>query len=194
MSARLLFIGTWNFADDSGNLDRSAKQIKARVFPIDKVNCEPLIQELLAVGLLIEYSVSDKKYLHIQKFHKHQVINRPSKPTCPAFEEALITHGTLSEDSALKGREGKGSKDTAVSRKIPLPPGFGISDAVRAWATVKGHTNLEARLEHFIGWAKSKGHKYADWDQTFQNAIRDDWAKLGDRPPPFKREDGLALQ
>jgi hypothetical protein len=77
LSARLLFIGIWNFADDAGNLDRSAKQIKARVFPVDSIDCEPLIQELITHGLLIEYSVSDKKYLHIQGFAKHQVINRP---------------------------------------------------------------------------------------------------------------------
>ena len=29
-NARLLFIATWNFADDHGGLDRSAKQLKAQ--------------------------------------------------------------------------------------------------------------------------------------------------------------------
>jgi len=117
LSARLLFIGTWNFADDRGNLDRSAKQIKARVFPADAIDCEPLLHELMTQGLLVEYSASDKKYLHIQGFTKHQLIDRPSKPTCPAFDESLITRRGLVEDSQQegKGREGKGLKTFRVN-------------------------------------------------------------------------------
>lgn len=112
LSARLLFIGTWNFADDAGNLDRSAKQIKARVFPVDNIDCEPLIQELITHGLLIEYACDGKNYLHIQGFVKHQVINRPSAPHCPAFDQSLIVHGVLVDHSvsAHAGREGKGKE------------------------------------------------------------------------------------
>jgi len=113
LNARLLFIGTWNFADDFGNLDRSAKQAKARIFPADTVDCEPMIQELITHGLLIEYSVNDKKYLHIRGFRKHQVINRPGKPQCPIYEDSLSTHGGLPDHSLLKGREGKGVKEAA---------------------------------------------------------------------------------
>lgn len=112
VSARLLFIGTWNFADDFGNLERSSKRIKMQIFPADTLDVEPLIQELITHGLLIEYSVSDKKYLHIPGFKDHQVINRPSKPTCPLYEDSLSTHGGLTEDSRTegKGREGKGKE------------------------------------------------------------------------------------
>jgi len=115
LSARLLFIGMWNFADDYGNLDRHAKQIKARVFPADSIDCEPLLHELLTLGLLIEYSVSEQKYLHIQNFAKHQVINRPSKPHCPAYEPSLNTHGGLLPEG--NGREGKGVVLVEGSRK-----------------------------------------------------------------------------
>src|SRR5207248_2359293 len=64
--ARLLFIGTLNFADDHGGLDRSAKQLKGQVFPHDKLDVEPLIQELQRAGCLVEYEVEGKKYLHIK--------------------------------------------------------------------------------------------------------------------------------
>jgi hypothetical protein len=101
LSARLLFIGTWNFADDAGNLDRSHKQIKARVFPLDNVDCEPLLLELITQGLLIEYAVEGKQYLHIKGFEKHQLINRPSKPTCPSYEDSVSAH------AGRKGRKGK---------------------------------------------------------------------------------------
>src|SRR4030067_422184 len=45
--ARLLFIGLWNFADDYGNLERSSKQIKIRIFPADAIDIEPHVQELI---------------------------------------------------------------------------------------------------------------------------------------------------
>lgn len=169
LSARLLFIGTWNFADDNGNLDRSSKQIKARVFPIDNIDCEPLIQELLAQGLLIEYSHDDKKYLHIQGFAKHQVINRPSKPSCPVYEHSLSPQLPLTTEG--KGKEGKGSK-------TPIPENFQVSERVANWANEKGHKNLQQHLESFVSACKKQGYKYVDWDEAFMEAVRKNWAKI----------------
>lgn len=138
LSARLLFIGIWNFADDAGNLDRSAKQIKSRVFPIDNVDCEPLIVELITQGLLTEYAVSGKKYLHIPGFTKHQVINRPSKPVVPAYESSLSDHVTLTESSVVThdGREGKGrERKGGEGKHPPNPPEAG---GVRACVELPG--------------------------------------------------------
>lgn len=81
--ARLFFIGTWNFADDNGNLQRSARKLKMQIFPADSIDCEPVIQQLLALGLLTEYSVNGDTYLHIVGFERHQVINRKSKSAIP---------------------------------------------------------------------------------------------------------------
>ena len=66
-------------------------------------------------------------------------------------------------------------------RKIPLPPDFCISDSLRNWAEKHGYGQLEARFEHFTGYARANGKLYLDWDQAFQNAVRDDWAKLNGR-------------
>lgn len=113
VSARLLFIACWNFADDYGGLDRSAKQLKAQAFPYDAIDCEPLVQELLNAGLLIEYAVGGKKYLHISGFRKHQKVEKPAKPRIPLYEPALNTPRALPEPSTTSsgsslGREGKG--------------------------------------------------------------------------------------
>ncbi len=70
------------------------------------------------------------------------------------------------------------------AKQNSIPPDFVISEAVQKWATKDGHTRLAERLEHFIGYAKSSGKTYADWDQAFMNAIRDDWAKLGKTVAP----------
>jgi hypothetical protein len=74
------------------------------------------------------------------------------------------------------------------AKRVSLPEGFAISDQIRAWALAKGFTRLEERLTHFVGYARANGKTYADWQQAFQNAIRDDWAKLnghgnGTQPP-----------
>jgi hypothetical protein len=121
--ARLLFIGTWNFCDDEGNLARSAKQLKAQIFPADSIEVEPLIQELITQGLLSEYSVNGKFFLHIHGFKKHQVINRPSPPKYPLYDESLRTHGVFMDDSLLegKGREGKGTSPNGDGCVVEQP-------------------------------------------------------------------------
>ena len=114
-AARLLFIATWNFADDAGGLDRSAKQLKAQAFPYDKLNVEPLIQELLGAGCLLEYEVDGKKYLHIKNFRKHQRIDRPQAPRVPPYDSTNGTRildersTTIRGGSDRIGSEGKGS-------------------------------------------------------------------------------------
>ncbi|BDH46429.1 hypothetical protein TUM12370_24730 [Salmonella enterica subsp. enterica serovar Choleraesuis] len=81
--ARLMFIGLFNFANDRGCLERSPKRLKMQIFPADVIDCEPLIKELIAHGLLTEYSVSGNEYLHIKGFLRHQKINRPSVSKLP---------------------------------------------------------------------------------------------------------------
>lgn len=122
--ARLLFIGTWIFADDYGTLDRSAKQLKAQVFPYDDVDVEPLLQELLESGLLAEYQADEKVFLHITGFTDHQKIDKPSKAKRPLPENSEIRR-TLAEDSEStpSGREGKGKEGEGSSGE-DSPPGL----------------------------------------------------------------------
>ena len=187
LSARLLFIGTWNFSDDSGNLDRSAKQIKARVFPLDNINCEPLLLELLAQGLLIEYSVNDKLYLHISGFDKHQLINRPSKPTCPPLD----THATLTECSSRKGREGK-VQDKPLSEYSDeflifwkeYPNKTGKGDAWKSWKKEKPSFS---EIMMALSWQNksdkwlAEGGKFVPMPATYLNGKR--W--LDEKPTVF---------
>jgi hypothetical protein len=165
VSARLLFIGMWNFADDAGNLDRSHKQIKARVFPVDAIKCEPLIQELLTHGLLIEYSVSGQKYLHIPGFAKHQLINRPSKPVVPGYEESLRTHVILSEPSlnTHDGLEGKGG-DRKGKDKDPSASATPTHNANGKRVTV--HTECSHFIEIKSIYPKRAGDQ--GWSKAFR--------------------------
>jgi hypothetical protein len=130
VSARLLFIACWNFSDDHGGLDRSSRQLKAQAFPYDNVDCESLVQELLRAGLLIEYEVSGKKYLHIKGFRTHQKVEKPAKPRVPLYEPSPSPPRALPDNSPsgsgnspassglFSGREGKG-REGSVGESPP---------------------------------------------------------------------------
>lgn len=75
-----------------------------------------------------------------------------------------------------------------AKRAVCIPEDFSVSDRVRGWAEREGHLNLEKRLQHFTGYARANAKKYADWDQAFMNAIRDDWAKLTPASPTYNFE------
>ena len=125
-NARLLFIGSWNFADDNGNLVRSSKKLKMQVFPGDHFDCETLINELIEQGLFLEYVVNGEKYLHIKGFDKHQRIDKPQKSNIPVpkfAEHSTNAPRMLSEPSGTegKGKEGKG-KEGNKKEDTPLPP------------------------------------------------------------------------
>lgn len=213
LSARLMFIGMLNFADDSGNMAYSAKRLKMQIFPADSIDTQPLLDELIAHGMLIDYSVSGEKYLHIKGFTKHQVINRPTKSAIPSPEftdESVSTHGAL-----IDGREGKGKEEA----KAPLTPQGGTSpkerkpksektglaeflqtcrdageeaipegDAVFAYAERIGLPSEFVSL----AWAWFKA-RYAEkrqagvkgWRQTFRNAVESNWPKYW-----FQADDG----
>lgn len=117
LSARLLFIGTWTYADDNGNLDLCAKQIKMQIFPGDDVCIEPWINELIKHELLIPYEVDGKKYLNIKNFLRHQIINRPTPSGRPPYQESCrLTEYSLSTHPEVnRSKRSKRSK----SQKLP---------------------------------------------------------------------------
>ena len=134
-SARLLFVATWTFADDKGNLDRSARQLKAQAFPYDAVDCEPLLQELLRAGLLLEYDVDGKKFLHIKNFDKHQKIDKESKPRFPVYVDSARTPGAFAEpsESPRPGGESSGGEEEKEGRGAPAAPVLHASLPTEEW-------------------------------------------------------------
>ncbi len=77
--ARLLFIGMWNFADDTGRLPFSPKTLKAQIFPSDEIShadIARMIDELSTNDLITIYYIEEKGYLLINGW-SHQKIDRP---------------------------------------------------------------------------------------------------------------------
>jgi hypothetical protein len=189
-TARLLFIGLWNFCDDQGIHQYSPKQIKMEVFPGD--NCTPQdiekhLSELISNGLIKTYHIESKKYLIINGWH-HQRIDKPSNkhPIPITFDDhskntpRAIVDGPPADSKGRerKGRERKGRESIAKKNKTPLSNDFDISNEVKEWAKKKGHSRLQEHLEAFKAKCKANGYQYIDWDSAFMEAIRADWAKL----------------
>jgi hypothetical protein len=106
---RLLFIGSWTLADDSGVCRAHPMFLKNQLFPYDekitKQNIENALNELAESGLVSYIDSQDETYIYINNFNKHQLIGRPSDHRFIEVEAddytALIEH-SLSNHCTLK--------------------------------------------------------------------------------------------
>lgn len=86
----------------------------------------------------------------------------------------------------LSGNLSKNQENTRAKKSNPktaMPVDFGISESVKTWAASKGFGQLDLHLEAFKGKVAANAYTYANWDQAFMNAIREDWAKLRQSKP-----------
>ena len=163
-NARLLFIGLWNFCDDNGIHPAEPKRLKMEVFPGDSFTVKDIgtwIDELLKVGLLLEYEAEGRRYWLVTGWKKHQKIDKPSyKHPLPPMTNSENTNGTLGDDSPSvrrsfaerhppesngvesKGRETTGTRDAPAG--APNVWDLGVS-----LLTSTGTGEKEAR--NFIG-------------------------------------------
>lgn len=119
VTARLLFIGLWNFADDEGRIVDSPKQIKMKVFPGDDLKADDihcLLTELSVNGLILRYAIDNKEYIQVVGWH-HQKINRVNKSKIPPPPKGI--HGVLTESHPP---EGKGREKEGKGKETPQTP------------------------------------------------------------------------
>lgn len=119
--ARLLFIGTWNFADDNGVLQANPVLMKSHIFPYEDIGISTIsewIDILVENGMLIRTTYNGKDYLVIRKFLIHQKINRksiriniPLPVVLQVIDEYNKTHGVLTEPSLQEREQGIGKRN-----------------------------------------------------------------------------------
>ncbi len=131
-TARLLFIGIWNFCDDGGNHPASTKTLKAEVFPGDDIGAgdvAELVRELVEQGLLVEYESAGKPYWHVTGWH-HQKIEKPSykHPSPPEIplpigEDSPNSRRMVGDASPPEGslKESKGKDKDIADEAIACP-------------------------------------------------------------------------
>jgi len=82
--ARLMFVGLWNLADDSGVFEWRPLKIKAQLFPYDEditaEKIESWLRQLVKIGDISEpFANGKKRFGFIFTLTKHQMIQHPSK-------------------------------------------------------------------------------------------------------------------
>lgn len=110
--------------------------------------------------------------------HADTGVATPGLPEKPPAVAQASTQGAENASPTPGVGAPSPTRAAAKVRKTPIPPDFGISEAVRAWAKQKGFHRLEEHLEHFRDTSYAKSYQYADWDRAFMNAIRANWAHL----------------
>lgn len=191
-AARLLFIATWNFADDRGVIKSSPAYLKAKAFPYDDTlrvqEVKKWCDALEKARMLIPVSYNKESYYVIRTFRSHQVIDkRYERYTIPKEVElnslcALNdnTTGTHSGNDVNTGLEveGKGNgngkevegKPASAENKIHRfefkPPTL---EEVIAFCKEKGFGAEIAKkaFDHYdlAQWHDSKGEKVKNWKQ-----------------------------
>lgn len=87
--ARLLFVATFNLADDEGLLRWTPAFVKAQVFMYDDdlsvADAQRLMSELTEAGILFPYhgGKTQQRLAYIVNFRRHQKINRPQPSKLP---------------------------------------------------------------------------------------------------------------
>lgn len=105
--ARLLFIGMWNFTMcDHGHVADDSMKLKLQILPLDDVDIEALLAELMASGRIQRVTGNTgRTYLHVTRFEDHQKIDPRWKTRCAACAEIApdISSGTHRSFHELSG-------------------------------------------------------------------------------------------
>ena len=104
---RLLFIGIWNFSDDSGIHKNNNTVLKAEIFPCDDISINEvgeLKQGLVDAGLIIEFEDKDNKLFYVKNWNIYQKINRPQPSNYSLPDNSLSNHGTFTPNRIEQNR------------------------------------------------------------------------------------------
>lgn len=179
-AARLLFIGTWSFADDHGNLVRDAEKLQMQVFPspVDRgLDVESLLLSLIEHGLLMEYSSEDKqRFLHIPTFTKHQVINRPSRAQFPKPDKVLIEQHMRGVNAKLEKAERESHLNSQGDEKTKtvetLTEGSPLEGKGRERSkpkTLRANARCRSEIDHANGHGDDVKKIFAYWQERMNS-------------------------
>jgi len=129
-SARLFYIGLWNFADDEGRFKAHKDLLKSQIFPYDKkIDIEKLKKEL--GSKIYWYSINGSTYGEVVNFHKYQRIDKPQASKIPSPNENIISPPLTKEiiekiterDKKICQYCGKKADDLVIDHIIPWSRG-----------------------------------------------------------------------
>lgn len=200
--AEVFYRRLMSVVDDFGRYHAHLMLLRAACYPmqLDKVSDSDVgkwLGETRKAALVRVYEIAGAAYLELLDFRQQVRAKKSKFPDPPECDEqsqceCVADAKQVPANAHLDGDVSEGGdgarKRARASPKVQLPAGFIVSDRVRVWAEGKGFGDLDAHLESFVSKCKAKGYTYADWDEGFMGAIRDNWAKIpatNAKPPRF---------
>lgn len=172
---RLFYIGTWNFADDYGVVENSAKKLKAQVFPYDDVDAQKIIDKLVKLNKLAVFEADGKSWLYIRKFLKYQRVDKPSKNRNPEAPEYILGEDSTNGEEPLND-EVKLSKENIREEKRSIYGEFGkvllLPEEYLKLVEKLGEKNTLILIAELDTGIASKGYKYKSHYATILNWAR----------------------
>lgn len=120
--ARLLYIGSWNFAlCDNGHLPDDAMSLKLKVLPADPVDADELLEEIISTGRIVRKATGDgRSYLHIVRLVEHQKTDARWQSRCPyCLAEAHDTANGSPRPPQGSANHGEPPEDSAGNADTP---------------------------------------------------------------------------
>lgn len=158
-TARLAFVGMWNFCDDRGIHPASAKRLKMEIFPSDaitEIEIQSMVDELERAKLIHSYTVDGTSYWQVTGWAKHQKIDKPTYRHPPPSgtvqpENSPPPPRVVADKSprprARNGKESKGSNTLSGSPDAVNILNHLNDKAGRSYKAVKANIDLiSARL------------------------------------------------
>jgi hypothetical protein len=187
--ARLLYIGMWNFTMcDHGHLADDAMKLKLQVLPMDNVDIDALLAEIMASGRVVRIESDGRTYLLVKRFEDHQKIDPRWKTRCPAcahetpptLVETPVSLGELTVTPELSptlplGREGKGRE----GKKTPSSTAAPSKEFDQFWIQYPRKVGKEAARK---AYAKAMKKTTAD---KVMSAVEDLRIRVAGKDPQF---------
>ncbi len=167
---RLFYIGTWNFADDYGVIENSAKKIKAQVFPYDDVDAQKIIDKLVKLGKLVPFEAEGKSWLYIKRFLKYQRVDRPSvnrNPQAPLDVLGDDSSSTQDEVSISKEKLSEVKREYGELKKVRL-----TDSEYKKLVERIGEPNALLLIGELDTYIASRGVRYSSHYATLLNWAR----------------------
>jgi hypothetical protein len=172
--ARLCFAGLWTVADREGRLEDRPKRIKGQLFPMDAIDVEPLLGELVQHGFIVRYTINGLGFIQVIEFSKHQnPHHREPKSVIPSMQSP----GLLIDKDDIKALG-----QPEASESIPVIPS--MQSRAEPGTRNKEPKSLEQRAarktaERFLDfWTvypmkKGRANAEAQWRAKGYDAIAD---------------------
>jgi len=196
--ARLLFVLLWTICDDSGKARAASRMVASLLFPYDD-DAPDLVDgwfaELEREGVVTRYVVDGSTYLQVEKWLKHQKIDKPSPSRLPDFVEASRTFAKPREPSTpdlvprtvvsrIKVSSGP-KEEVAADAAPPLPVSKPLSTCwpegravPEEWLEAahdarnragKSHKGLEEDAARFANHFGANGKRMKNWKLAWLN-------------------------